>query len=461
MGGQAERNYTLLIVDDSKTIVHYLIDILNNREHNLLYTYSKDEALKIIRQNDIDILVCDLMLPSKEDGLEIIRFFKQQQPNSKVLGISAYTKIENIVSIIKTGADDFIPKTATKDQIIKKIEELKNNLLKKNSFTPVERVYSGEDVLIGQSAAIRDILEKIEIIAKNEVETCLIVGESGTGKELVAKTIHKLSPRRNKPFVALNCAGMPDNLVDSELFGFERGSFTGAYQTTLGKFELANGGIFFLDEISELPLHLQGKFLRVLENREVVRIGGKKAIPIDVMILAATNQDLAQRVNESLFREDIYYRLNMIKIELPPLRERKEDIPLLVDYFLQKIQRRIGKVVQISDEALAALVDYHFPGNVRELKNIVYNAAIFSLSNRIEAREIKNYLKKNALITGNGEHNRREKGNKADEKKIVEVLRRNAGNISQSAKELGYTREGLSRKIKKMGLDLSQFRNVS
>ncbi len=460
MGGKEEKYYTLLIVDDSKTIVHYLIDILNNREHNLLYTYSKDEALKIIRQNEIDILICDLMLPTKEDGLEIIRFFKQQQPGSKVLGISAHTKIENIVSIIKTGADDFIPKTATKDQIIKKIEELKSNLIKKNSFVPTERIYAGEDVLIGQSAAIRNIQEKIEIIARNEVETCLIVGESGTGKELVAKTIHKLSPRKSKPFVAINCAGMPDNLVDSELFGFERGSFTGAYQTTLGKFELANGGILFLDEISELPLHLQGKFLRVLENREVVRIGGKKAIPIDVMILAATNQDLAARVKEALFREDIYYRLNMIKIELPPLRERKEDIPLLVEYFLKKVEKRIGKMVEISRDALLELMDYPFPGNVRELKNIIYNAAIFAPSNRIDVREIQSYLEKNTLMTGNGGPGRNEK-NKPDEKRIIEVLRRNSGNISRSAKELGYTREGLSRKIKKMGLDLTQFRTIS
>jgi len=446
--------FTILIVDDSKAIVHYLVDILNRREHNLLYTYSAEEAKKIITQNEIDILICDLMLPTREDGLSLIRFFKQNQPESKVLGISAHTQIDNVVDIIRSGADDFIPKTANKEQIIKKINKLKELLkpiLQETSSFPEGE----EDAIIGRSKPIKNILNQIKIIAENEVETVLIEGESGTGKELVAKTIHRLSPRSKKPFLAINCAGMPDTLIDSELFGFEKGSFTGAYQTSLGKFELANEGILFLDEISEMPLHLQAKLLRVLENREILRIGGKKPIWINVMILAATNQNLWERIQEKKFREDIFFRLNMVKIELPPLRKRKEDIPLLVDYFSRKASEKIGKNVAITESALNLLLKYDFPGNVRELKNIIFNTSLFSLNGQISASDIQQYLQNIAPL--NLKKSVPHKNN-IDKDTIIKVLRQYNGNITRSAKELGYTREGLSRKIKTLQLNIQEFR---
>ena len=385
-------SYTILIVDDSRAIVHYLIDILNKKTHNLLFTYSEEEAKKIIQQNEIDLLICDLMLPSRENGLATIRFFRQNNINSKVLVISAYPDLENVVSAMKAGADDFIPKTSVKEQIIKKIENLKSALINKNDNFVEEKSRHKEDVIIGKSSAIREALKKTRIIAQNEIDAILITGESGTGKELFAKMIHKMSPRESKPFIAVNCAGIPDTLIDSELFGFEKGSFTGAYQTSIGKFELANRGVLFLDEISEMPTRLQAKLLRVLENREVLRIGRKNYIPIDVMIIASTNQDLEERISKNLFRADIYFRLNTVKIEILPLRERKQDIPLLVEYFLKKVSTKFGRHVEVTDNALVKLQKYDFPGNVRELKNIIYSAALFCNKNIIRERNLDNYL---------------------------------------------------------------------
>ncbi|RMH78305.1 MAG: sigma-54-dependent Fis family transcriptional regulator [Calditrichaeota bacterium] len=440
--------FTLLIVDDSRAIVRYLIDILDNQEHQILYTYSKTGAKKVIQQNGIDILICDLKLPEIEDGAEIVRFFKQVHPRSKVLGISADTQIDNIVTIMRAGADDFLPKTCTQDQFITRIERLKSELGERRSVDGEELPLPGAEPLIGRSPAMREILEKIRTIAAHEVPTCLISGESGTGKELVARTIHRLSPRRERPFVALNCAGIPETLIDSELFGFERGSFTGAYATTGGKFELAHEGVLFLDEISEMPLHLQARLLRVLENREIRRIGGHKTISVDVMILASTNQDLGEQIRRGTFREDIYYRLNMVTIHLPPLRERGEDIPLLVNHFLSLYSQQLDRRFSIDPEALALLKNYPFPGNVRELKHLLYHVCLFSKDGRITPAALQAYppLKSGTAPSGSPPS----RPAVVDEQTILEVLRQNDGNISKTARQLGYTREGLSRKLKRI-----------
>ncbi|MFZ0391461.1 MAG: sigma-54 dependent transcriptional regulator, partial [Calditrichia bacterium] len=352
-------SYKILIVDDSEAIIRYLKEILKEGQDELYSARGKVDAKKIISQEDIDIMICDLMMPGMEDGLETMRFLKENQPDARVLGLSAHSSISNVVAVIKEGADDFVPKTSTRDQILQKIQELKQQVGNGNGNGHRNGGHNGngnsngngngngngkgqpEMLLIGQSAAIEEVREKIRVVAENEVETCLITGESGTGKELVARSIYRLSSRIKMPFIALNCAGMPDTLIDSELFGFERGSFTGAYQTSQGKFELASGGVLFLDEISEMPIHLQGKLLRVLENREVLRIGGKKPLPVDVMILAATNRNLEEEISQGTMREDIYYRLNLVKIEIPPLRERREDIPLLTGHFLQSVNTRL------------------------------------------------------------------------------------------------------------------------
>ncbi len=448
--------FNILIVDDSKSIVHYLLDILSTKDHNLLYTFSKEEAKKIITQNEVDILICDLMLPALEDGLQTVKFFKKMYPHSKVLGISANSSLDNVVAVIKEGADDFVAKNSTKDQIIKKIESLKSLVGKMNGKIPDGASSWGDDIIVGKSASMLEVMNRMKIVAQSEVETCLIVGESGTGKELVARNIHCMSRRKKMPFLALNCAGMPDALIDSELFGFERGSFTGAYNTSQGKFELADKGVLFLDEISEMPVHLQGKLLRVLENREVLRIGGKKTIPIDVMILAATNRNLDHEIREKKFRDDIFYRLNMVKIEIPPLHERKEDIPLLADYFLKIVNKKLAKSLSLDKEILGLLTDYSFPGNVRELKNMIYSSALFCQGNIIQGKDMEPYLTDRGNIPDENLSSNR-KGQMVSLEQILKVLKKHGGNITASAVELGYTREGLSRKLKRMNIDIDSF----
>ncbi|GAB4328211.1 MAG: sigma-54 dependent transcriptional regulator [Calditrichia bacterium] len=450
------RIINILIVDDSKAIVRYLLDILNNQNHNLLYTFSREEAEKIISHNAIDLMICDLMLPEMEDGLQTIRYFKEKNSRGKVLGISAHSELNNVIKMMQAGADDFLPKTTPREQIIAKLEELKRGIPEYDESRIIDLDDEGQFIL-GKSEIMQEIFEQIKVVAENDVESCLIVGESGTGKELVAKTIYQLSPRKGKPFIALNCAGMPDNLIDSELFGHERGSFTGAYNSNPGKFELADGGVLFLDEISEIPFHLQAKLLRVLENREIMRLGGKKNIPINVTVLAATNRNLDVEIQEQRFREDIYYRLSMVKIELPPLRERKEDIPELADYFLHQTCRKLGKDVQLADNARNTLMQYDFPGNVRELKNVIYNSVLFAKDFVIQPDDLlrnfrKGYFQK---IKSHGSNN---DGKIDDSQLIIEILKRYKGNITLFAKELGYTREGLSRKLKKLNIDKDSFK---
>lgn len=441
---------TILIADESKTIVQYLMEILNNSNDNILYTHSPPEAKKIIQQNDIDILVCDSMLPDQEGSLEIVRFFKQVYPQSKVLGISVDSSINNIISMIKSGGDDFWQKTSTKHQFMEKINRLKSSLNHRNKNHREVPAGTIKDAIIGENPAIKEIRKKIEIVARNQLETCLIGGESGTGKELVAKQIHQMSPRCDMPFIALNCAGIPESLIDSELFGFEKGSFTGAYKSNAGKFELADRGVLFLDEISEMPVHLQAKLLRVLEDREILRIGGKTSIPIDVMILAATNQNLVQKISDGRFREDIYYRLNMVKIELPSLRGRPEDIPLLIDYFLGKMNAKNGHQSEIEADAVEVLKTYAFPGNVRELKNIIYNATLFSENHVITRKDIQVYLDENSALQNILHGGQRKKPRRVTNRVMLEVLEKHDGNITVAAKELGYSREGLSRRLKKI-----------
>ena len=439
--------FTILIVDDSKAIVRYFTEILDSTTYKVHYTYSKTDAERIIKSNEIHLLICDLKLPDRRDGLATIEFFKQVRPESKVLGISSDATVENAVDIMKVGADDFLPKTSTREQYLLKIESLRqkiehlvasNTRAKQPLFGPI----------IGESAAIQAVLNKLKIIAENEVESVLISGESGTGKELIARTVHQMSPRNQNPFIALNCAGIAESLVDSELFGFEKGSFTGAYNTNVGKFELANSGVLFLDEISEMPFHLQGKLLRVLENREVLRIGGSETIPVDVVIVAATNQNLLEKIKQGTFREDIYYRLNMVRIDLPALRERREDIPLLVWFFLQQFNERTGKNKHMDEAALKVLQEYAFPGNIRELKNIVYNASLFSFDSLIQKKDIETYL--DSTATGGSSFRSVMKPRNMDDDTILNVLNEHDGNITKAAQALGYTREGLSRKLKKI-----------
>jgi len=446
--GFMENSITYLIASHSKGIIRYIKDILNEKEDSVFEAYSKSKAKSLIQNKEIGFLVCDASPPHREDGLEIIHFFKQTSVRGKALGISTEHDFETVVAIMKSGADDFLPLQSTKDQINKKINSLKKTIIELDiPFSEQSTIYR-EGVLTGSSPALQTVFQKIRAIAEHEVESCLICGENGTGKELVARTIHQWSARKDNPFVALNCAGLAENLIDSELFGFERGSFTGAYSTTIGKVELAEKGVLFLDEISEMPIQLQAKLLRLLENREIIRIGGRKTIPVDVMIVASTNRDLQEEIKKGAFREDVYHRLNMAKIELPPLRNRQKDIPFLVEHFFKHYCTKLGKKHQLAEDALKAFSEYHFPGNVRELRNIIHNAILFSTNGTLNQENFKQYF--SAYSNEESESLPAFKGRVVDKETIQKVLKETNNNITQAAKILGYTREGLSKKLKRM-----------
>jgi len=306
--------------------------------------------------------------------------------------------------------------------------------------------------IIGRSKAVKQLIELIEKVAKTD-STVLLLGESGTGKSLIARTIHYESPRKDKPFVTVNCAAIPSELLEAELFGYEKGAFTGAYSAKKGKFELASGGTIFLDEIGDMPLPLQAKLLRVIQDREIERLGGEKTIKVDVRIIAATNRDLKKLVEEGKFREDLYYRLNVIPIHVPPLRERREDIPILIEHFLNEFNKKYSKNVRFTREALQILLEYDYPGNVRELSNIIERIVILN-DGRVTPKELPPHLtEKRAKSKGDLPKFIEE----TEKKKIIEALEKTGYVKSRAAKLLGYTLRQLDYRIKKYGIEVKKF----
>lgn len=442
---------TILIANRPKDFFKDLQGVLKSPNYSLLYAVTLAESLEIIKNRKIDILVVEISFQQWEENREFLFSFKQFFPASKILGAVNQPGYDQVITLAKEGVDHLIEKEAPVSAYQEKLEEIDKALSgEKRSTNLLSAIYK-KGVLSGKSAAIQTVLQKIQIIAEHEVECCLIVGENGTGKELVARTIHRWSPRSQDPFLALNCAGIAENLIDSELFGFEKGSFTGAYHTNVGKFEMAEKGVIFLDEISEMPPTLQAKLLRVLENREVLRIGGKKTIPINVMILASTNRDLKDEIRKGTFREDIFYRLNLVRIELPPLRKRRDDIPMLVTFFLKQINKKLNKSLKLAPGAFEILDKYHFPGNVRELKNIIYSAALFSAGDVLFPGDFEAYFSSDPILESKLTQEPKQRA--TDSETIKRVLAETNGNRTQAAKILGYSREGLSRKLKRMGVE--------
>ncbi len=356
---------TILIVDDDKSLQEFLEIFLSKEGFKVKVAGDGEEALAFLAENPADLVLADIRMP-RLDGISFLKALRERGLNLPVIMITAYASLDTAVAAKQEGAFDYVAKPFKLDELRKLIARALSQA--RGSSGAQGHEFMG---LIGRSPAIRRVFEMIPRIA-NAPSNVLITGESGTGKELVARAIHKLSPRRDKPFVVVNCGGIPPNLLESELFGYKAGAFTGATRDKEGLFLKAHQGTIFLDEIGELPLEMQVKLLRVVQEKVVLPLGATKEIKIDVRIISATNRDLAKEVLEGKFREDLYYRLNVITLELPPLRERREDIPLLVDHFLKKYARKMGKEIQgISDFALKALMEYDFPGNVRELENII------------------------------------------------------------------------------------------
>ena len=384
----------ILVVDDEQSMREFLEIMLRKEDYKVSLASNGEEVLKVLERDIFDLVLLDIRMP-KMDGIAVLKKIKTLSPETVVIMITAYASADTAIKAMKEGAYDYISKPFKIEEIkliIKNALE-KKNLQKENILLKqVVRDRYHFDNIIGQSPkmlALYDLLEKVSPTKTN----ILITGESGTGKELVAKAIHYNSPRKDRPFVTLNCGAIPEPLIESELFGHMKGAFTDAIATKKGLFEVADEGTLFLDEISELPLLMQVKLLRVLQDREFKRVGGTEDIRVDVRIIAATNKDLEEAVREKRFREDLFYRLNVIQIKLPSLRERNEDIPILAVHFLKKFSGELNKAISnISAEGLQLLLNYEYPGNVRELQNIIERAVALEVNQELTAQNLRSYL---------------------------------------------------------------------
>lgn len=371
----------ILIVDDEAFIRENLERILAEDGYRPFSTESGAEAVKKVSEEDVDLVLLDLNLGAKS-GLDVLRELKEVDPEVLVIIITGYGTVESAVEALKMGAYDYMKKPFKADAIRLIVKLALETQSLRRELRHLRRDGKDKDLLgsadmVGSSPALLQVYRQIREVSKHETATVLITGESGTGKELVARGIHNLSPRKERPFVEINCGSLPFNLLETELFGHERGAFTDAKNRKIGLFEESNGGTVFLDEIGEMDMNLQVKLLRVLEDRKIRRLGGTRNIDIDVRMVAATNRNLKEAIDDKTFREDLYYRLNVFPIHIPPLRERREDIPPLLDYFIKRFSREFNKRIrEISREALDLLMRYHWPGNVRELRNVVERICI-------------------------------------------------------------------------------------
>jgi len=374
-----DRKADILIVEDEASVREALSFALSGK-YNLNTASDGKMALDIVSKKSFDLILLDIRLP-EVNGLDVLEQIKNIDSTIPVIMLTAVKTIDSAVTAMKLGAYDYIIKPFEVSELMILIEKAleKRELEQENIYLKEElEKAAGFEKIIGKSESIQEIFKAIKAVSKSD-STVLITGESGTGKELVARAIHNQSNRSNKLFVAVNCAAIPESLLESELFGHERGAFTGALDRKLGKFEIANGGTIFLDEISLMPLPMQSKLLRVLQERTIDRIGGTKPVDIDARVIAATNSDLKHEIENKKFRSDLYYRLNVIPIHLPPLRERTDDIPLLIQYFIEKYNKEFGKKISGFDKkAMSAMISYSWPGNIRELENLIERLIVLS-----------------------------------------------------------------------------------
>jgi len=456
--------HTILVVDDEPNYQIVLAELLRDEDYEVFTADNGTAALPIVQETDLDLVISDMKMPGM-DGIEFMKKIKKFNKALPVILITAYAEVEKAVEAMHLGAFTYLAKPFSNEQLLaavrKAIEhygmvcEIKRL---RNEITP----RSGFEGMIGKNPSMLSVYQLIEKVAPTP-SSVLVTGESGTGKELVARAIHNLSPRREAPFISVNCAALTDTLLESELFGHEKGAFTDAISMRKGRFELADGGTLFLDEIGEMPPSLQAKLLRVLQERAFERVGGNTTLTIDVRILTATNRELKDEVDKKKFREDLYYRLNVIHIHLPPLRERVDDIPALVTHFLHKNAKRLGKEqLTISPEALRLLVGLPWEGNVRELENTIERAAILCSNDRIDAEDVQpdsTELRSQEWSSGLDlaqfvpEELKLSDVLNGIEEKLVRQALENADNIqARAAEHLGITKSLLQYKMKKYKL---------
>ena len=448
----------LLVVDDEPNIRSSLEGILQDEGYRVSSVGSAEEALSSIQKSPPDLVLLDIWLPGM-DGIAALERMKRSIPDLAVVMISGHGNIEAAVRATKLGAYDFIEKPLSLERVVLEVRHALDQARLEKENLQLRQTLQKRDEIVGESHAIESIRQMVRSVAPTNGRV-LIRGESGTGKELVARSIHQQSLRREKPFVEVNCAAIPEDLIESELFGHEKGSFTGATAKRKGKFEMADYGTIFLDEVGDMSLRTQAKVLRVLEEQRFERVGGTESLEVDVRVLAASNKDLVQAIAEGKFREDLYYRLNVVPLYVPPLRERRGDAGLLANYFLREFCNEYGKKEKVmSAEAMTAVKDYHWPGNVRELKNLIERLIIMVPSDKIELFDVESSLGPSVSVpTGIvtegsvSEDSLREAVDQFEKAFILERLRENSWNISRTAEKLGIERSNLHRKLKALGV---------
>jgi nitrogen regulation protein NR(I) len=460
----------VLIVDDEPNLRKILAAQLSRDGYDVLLAEDGEQGLQILKENHVDLVVTDLKMP-KVDGMSLLRQAIAEQPELPIVMITAHGTVDTAVEALKLGAFDYLTKPFDKDEV----RQIVAKALKTRELAGTEATHEQKDVpgarfgIIGQSPGLTELHAVLDRVADSPT-TVLITGESGTGKELVARALHDHSSRRTKPFIKVNCAAIPKELIESELFGYERGAFTGAVTSKPGRFELANGGTLFLDEIGEIPVEMQVKLLRALQESEFERVGGIKTMRVDVRLVAATNRDLKKLIAQGAFREDLFYRLNVVPIRLPALRERTSDIPLLVQHFLAKFNERLKKNVSAAEpESLDLLSAYSWPGNIRELENVVERAVLFCDAQKLRVEDLPAEVRG---VVGSGSIPPAEAAvdlaslpadgglkehvkvamSRLERDLVGRALKQTNGNVTHAARLLKISRKGLQLKMKELGL---------
>ncbi|BCB96241.1 acetoacetate metabolism regulatory protein AtoC [Dissulfurispira thermophila] len=454
-----DRQFRILVIDDEETMLRIISRSLEQDNYIVETFRTGTDAISRLHNGDVDIVITDLMLPDR-DGFDVIKETHAIDENIPVVVITAYSSIESAVKAIKSGAYDFIPKPFDPEHIsivVKRAVETRNLKLENIGLKMKLKDLPDSSEIIGTSHAMQQVFDMIEKV-KNTDGTVLLIGESGVGKELVARAIHYKSKRSEKPFIAINCGALPDELLESELFGYEKGAFTGAINRKIGLFEAANGGTVFLDEVSSISQMMQVKLLRFLQERSFMRLGGKETISVDVRIIAATNEYLRDAVNKGVFRKDLYYRLNVIPIEIPPLRERREDIPLLIRHFIRKFSLKISKDIKgIDRQAEELLKNYKWEGNVRELENVIERAITITNDAFIGVNDMPDEIKNNKgslLLEETADYPTTLSLFDIERIHISKVLKSVNNNKSKAARILGIDYSTLLRKLKSMEIDI-------
>lgn len=458
----------ILVVDDDLVIREGLRRILEARDY-IVETFANGPlAIERMAEHSFDLVITDLKMPGM-NGIEVLKHLKALQPEVPIIMITGFSTVDTAIDAMKNGASDYIAKPFSPEEITEKIQaalDQKAILIDDIYLRKELRDFHGFDGFIGEGREMEKVYRRILQVAPTD-STVLVTGESGTGKELVARAIHRNSSRRDAPFVAVDCTSLVENLLESELFGHIKGSFTGAVQSKSGLFKVADGGTLFLDEVANISLTTQAKLLRVLQEREVTPIGGTQTIPINIRLVAATNRDLRKMVEEGTFRDDLFFRLNIIPLELPPLRQRKEDLSWLTRHFIKQFSEEIGKEIKgLSSEALAVLENYSFPGNVRELENLIERAVVLADGEFIQAEDLElqlagtgggtaasGYVPHSAEELKEKKRLLREQAVESLERAFVlDALNRNDWNVTRAAKEVGMLRPNFQALLKKQGI---------